>query len=555
MTLLQGVVVVLSLVGCSLPAHTQVAFVPPTATANSRFISLTPTQIAVFQDSLNSISDQAHITIVTEGTPLKPRLNTLAASKLRSEVAASSAIAALATAYDYNVQRVSGVFVLTKRYSLPQDLPCVTLAECSQAGQHIAGLLDAFNPHFAQSSYMDGPDGEKDAIVRFFASLSPLQLAAAQSKMLRYGDLLPDQKNIVTSLCLFPIIQMPSNRVTETSGYLDSAGKGAITLRDEQNYPGLFLIIPGSTSKSVQYVSLSSGVAFSEQPGVSSLSSPAFGGPQPTAPATLGSVMATLGTIGGQKPLAASSISGKPVMAFGLKYAKPKDVMSALAALYGLRNGAAPSGSPQLEPPYIPAPLELKQLNAALWATVPASFDRTLHLQVADSEIIYSEPGLEATPPNGLPADKVKEYAVFQSSQAEMKSRMIPNRIKQEAASRLLAAILPQVKKLGPKAHISVAALDDGARNALAALLMADITTDLQNSFGSQSKQSVMNCFDNMDQTIIWTEPGAAAHVYGQIVPSFNLIGTDPYTNKQIALGGVQYTSHEYSDLDPKPAK
>ena len=476
-------------------------------------VRLTPGDAANFQAALASLSNQAQVTIISEGIPLKSNLETKAALSLTKPLEIGAAIAVLATAYDYDVQRVSSVFVLTKKYSDPRDLPCVTLAECCEAANNIVSVLDVFSPHFAESVYANGPNGQMDAIVNFFAGLSPSQLKAAQSRTLQYGTLSPDQQALVKELFLFAFIQQPEDRVANASDYITAAGKDTITLQDERGDAGLFLVLPSNPPALPLYLSLLGKVPpLNPQDALLAPPVPVSNGLKDLLPVTLGAIVAELGPIDGQKPVAAPSVSGKPAMAFGLKYAAPKDVMLALAALYGLQNGVSTSAGLQLEPLSVVSPSDIGQLNTALWTAVPAAYDRALHLQM--------------------------------SSDGTMSGTLLPAETQQEAGRRLLVAIQPQIKKSGHLVRVPVSSLDEGAKSALAELLMTNLISTLQYGFVGQSKQSVINCLSNMNQTIIYTDLNAVANVYGRTVPSFNLIGTDPHNNQQIGLGGVRYVSH-----------
>lgn len=484
-----------------------------TNSTSSTQVQLSSGDAANFQSALASLSAQAHVTIVSEGMPLKPHLEAKVTSSLTKPMETGVAITALATAYDYDAQQTSGVFVLTKKYSDPRDLPCVTLAECREAAKNIVSVLDVFSPHFAESVYANGPRGEKDAIVNFFAGLSSSQLKAAEARTLQYGTLSPDQQSIVKNLFLFMFIQQPGDGVADASNSLAAADKGTITLRAERGDPGLFLALPGTFSANLTYVTLLNKIPLINQQGAPiALPTPVPNSQENLPPVTLGAIVAKLDPISGRKPVAAPSISGKPAMAFGVKYTTPKNVMLALAALYGLHNGVSTSGGLQLEPLPVTLPLDISQLNTALWTAVPVSYDRILHLQTSSDG-----------PTNGT---------------------TLPSEIQEEAGRLLLAAIQPQIKKSGQLVRVPVPSLNESAKDALAVLLMPNLISELQYRFTGHPNESIINCLGNMNQTIIYTDPNAAANVYGQIVPSFNLIGTDPYTNKQIGLGGVQYFSH-----------
>ena len=502
----------------------------------SPLVHLTPAQTARFQTALTSLSNQAKVAIVTEGEPLNPSIQ-ITIPDLTSGTSVSTAITSLAGAYDYNTQMVSGVFVLTKKYSDPKDMPCVTLRECHKAAQTIARMLDTFSPHFQESVYADGPDGQKDAIVKFFHSLSPSQLEAAQSKTLLYGGLSSGQQNIVNSLLFFPLIQRPADKVMTAGGYLDNADKSAVTLLDDRGYSSLFLALPGkSASATLTYLPLLGGVSPPGQRNPFLNLAPAA----PISPKslssnllTLSAVVKTLGPIDGQKPTVDPAVGNKPIMAFGLKYSNPGDVLHALVALYGLRDGVSDIGDPQIEPPYVPSPSRYSQVSASVWAALPISFSRALHIETgtpAETSATVATDG-EPSASGDLPREE--------------DDMLLPGKIQQEAGRCLLADIQPQVKIAGQNARVAVSSLDNDARRALAVLLMTNLVSALQNGFSGEVNQSVMACIDNMDQTIIYTVPAETADVNGEYVPSFYLVGTDPQTMEQVGLGSVRYISRD----------
>ena len=116
-------------------------------------------------------------------------------------------------------------------------------------------ILDTFSPHFQGdiSGIGSDPDSQRDAILSFFNSLSPAQLAAAQAKTLRYGDLLPDQQAPVWSIMMYQFVQIPFDRTQAQINDLMQVSHMMLTAHNEYKQAGVYREVPafsGSTQKS-----------------------------------------------------------------------------------------------------------------------------------------------------------------------------------------------------------------------------------------------------------------------------------------------------------------
>ncbi len=494
------------------------------------FVRLTPSEARQFQRALASLASQGHVALVAEGAPLRTELGTAAVSDLTSEMSLDQAVSKIASAYDYDAQRRGSVFVLTKRYTDIHDLPCVTLEECRRAVDNLSRVLNTFSPDFATSIYTNGPDGRRDAVVSFFQSLSPAQVQAAQNKTLRYGSLSPAQQMLIQNLFLYQYVQMPLEKVNDVIGRLDYAPKSALKLRNGNGYSGLFMEVPNFNAGGVPVLfPLTSGLTPLDQPQPSMIRVPLPPGanPDPSEATTLGKIVAALKPVRGKSPVVDASLADKPVTAAGMDSVSSLDMLNALSALYDLDLEDKNVGRPRLMPQPVLLPTGLKEIDAAVWASLPVSYARALHIAPVDPDT-HNASGSPLTP---------KDFREL------MQSMQLPAGFQQEANERLLLAVQPQLKKRGLSARVPVSSLDSNAKAALAISLMTELIATLHDGFSGPPHENVLDCLDDMDQTIIYTVPGEDAQINHQDVPSIYLEGTDPYSGQQVGLGGVRYFS------------
>ena len=519
----------------AIVAH--VFVIPPQVSAapspsSMSLVHLAPSDARQFQRAMASLASQAHVALVAEGVPLKPALSAAEAVNLTAEMPLDQAVSKMAAAYDYDAQRQGSVFVLIKRYSDSHDLPCVTLAECQRAADDLSDVLNVFNPNFATSIYANGPDGRREAVVSFFESLSPAQLQSAQNKTLYYGSLSPSQQAIIQKIFLYQYVQSPLDEVKGAINYLDYAPQSAIKARDENGYSGLFMEVPNLYAGGPpNLLSLSGGLTPLDRPQPSMVRAlpPASVDAVLLQPTTLRKLTSGLKPVNGKLPLVDASLADKPVTVAGIDNAETMAVLKALAALYGLDLEAPASERPRLKPHAVLLPTSLKEIDAAVWASLPVSYVRALHIAPAVASI---------------PAKPSASAAALPDFPNQMRLMQLPASLQQEANNRLLLAIQPPLKKQGLSVRVPVKSLDSSTQAALAISLMTTVIATLHDGFSGSPHQSVLNCVDNMNQTVIYTVQGEDAHFSSQDVPSLYLEGTDLDTKQHVGLGGVRYFSN-----------
>ncbi len=498
-------------------------------------VHLTSSDASQFQLALASLASQGHVALVAEGIPFKSKFAVADAADLTAQMPLDQAVSKMAAAYDYDAQRQGNVFVLTKRYTNSHDLPCVTLKECRLAADNLSAVLGTFNPNFATSVYAGGPDGRRDAVVSFFRSLSPAQLQAAQNKTLYYGNLSPSQQSLVQGLFLYQYVQMPLDKVSDVIANLDYAPQSALKVRNEDGYSGLFMEVPNINANAPPVLSsLTAGLTPLDRPQPSMIRVPplSIADPLPSESTTLGAIVAALKPVDGKAPAVDASLIDKPVTAAGIGNVGSMNMMHALSALYGLDLEEIYEERPLLKPQAVRLPGNLGEIDAAVWASLPVSYMRALHIAHIDPR---------PTPNAGVPHAATEE----ETFQQQMRSMQLPSDFQQEANERLLLAMQPQLKKQGLNVRVAVSSLDKQEKTALAVSLMTNLISALYEGFSGSPHQSVLDCVGNMDQTIIYTVPGEDAQINNQDVPSIYLEGTDPITGQQVGLGGVRYFSQK----------
>ena len=510
------------------------------APAATPAVSLTKEQSSHFQDALTSLATQAHIAIAAEGAPLHPRLAGTAIPDLTIPMPISQALTILGAAYDYDVQRQDGgVFVLTKRYSDPRDLPCVTLPECQASLQDVSQILDTFSPHFQESVYLAGPDTQRDTVISFFNSLSPAQLAAAQASGLRYGDLLPNQQTLVWNFVMYGLIQIPLEqaRISE----LMQAPHTMLAARNEYKQVGIYreaLGFDGSTKVLVPLPGQPSGYPLDAAGNRIPEPPPEWLGVAPLVPAgaakplTLAEAVASLPPIHKQQAVVDKPLQSKPVTVAGLTNAAPMQVLEAFKTLYGLRIGASDKSAPMLMRQAPTMPDKISAIAADIWQALPASYTRAID---ADARPKAAQaPASPWMPPPNI-------FTLDMEQQARLNEAVEENQ--HESIRRLRLAMQPYLKGRGPDARVPVSSLSEEDRGVLAVAMMGQTVLALRNAFIETGTKKSIDCLDEIDDMLISTVPSELAHQKGLAIPSLylNMRHSGPSGTEIMSMGGIRY--------------
>lgn len=509
----------------------------PDGAPQKSLVHLSLAQSASFSEALDALAAQGHVAIVAEGAPRVPRLPKKDTQDLTTPLPLPDAVTKLAASFDYDVQEQDNVYILTKRYTDPKEMPCVTLEECDQAFKDILTLLDPFNPNFDEAS---DDHSQRSTVIAFFESLSPRQSQGARTKTLRYGELGPEQQKIVENIFLYGFVQFPTYKLRDTVRVLDYAPGSVLTGKDK-GYNALFIEAPTQTNKSLRYFqSLEGGVTPLDraQPTLILPKQPETGSPSVPAPMTLETLVALLPHTG-PPAVVDAPLKGKPVSVAGLSNVSAMDVLRALKVLYDLRIGASDAGGNKLMRQIIPPTDSLRDLGPNIWSLLPISIIRAIDPK--DAFVAQDTPTGESKTENPAEALRRAQAEANRRFQQQMRSHRLLPALWSESVHQVLIGVQPQLRSGGLSVRIPVKALDGTTRSALAMALTVSALEELQSGFTGQINRNVVDCLDDMNNTLVYTNPAQVSVVHGQTIPSLHFEGTDPYTKQKIGLGGVSF--------------
>lgn len=521
----------------------------PDAARQKPLVHLSLAQSGSFSDAIDALAAQGHVAIVAEGAPLVPHLPKKDTQDLTSPLLLSLAVAKIAASFDYDVQKqddANDVFVLTKRYTDPKEMPCVTLEECDQVFKDILTLLGPFNPNFDEAS---DEHSQHVAFITFFSSLSPRQLREVRTKTLYYGELNSDQQKMIESFILYGFVQTPTYALRDALDLLDYA-PGSVLTGTDQGQNALFIEVPMPADKSRHYYHLlrgGGGRVFAPKAAQPTLILPSLpkqgeeNAPAAPAPMTLETLVGLL-PHAGPPAVVDAPLKDKPVSVAGLGNVPAMAVLRALKVLYNLRIGASDAGGNKLMRHILPPTGSLRDLGPNIWSLLPVSLIRALHSEEAP-------PG--PAPPTGedkaenkaeTPAEALQRgQEAMQRFQRQMQARRSLPALWSESVHQVLVGVQPQLRSGGLSVRIPVKALDRTTRSALAVALSVSVLEDIQSAFTGQRNRNIMDCLDDMNSILIYTVPAEAGIIHGQTVPSIHIEGNDPYTKQHIGLGGSMF--------------
>jgi len=456
-------------------------------------VQITDKQAHSFHEALSALAQQAHVTFVVEAEPLHLTLGPTTRIDLTPDgEPLSSLVPKVAAAYDYEATRSGSVFLLTKRFSDPADIPDVTLAECSQAMDDVALILAPFDPHFKRGQIEKSP-----AIQDLLSSLTPEQMAALQDKQhgLAVASLPPNQQQGVEQLVLFLYVQLPLGNTTSAMQQVKSVSQGTpvfcrrnfsdvapgaskVGLGDIHLFGIKFLDI---SAGKVSFIPLSKPNNISSSQGAIAVTWSGFTNgkailsdndptdpPPPALPVphsgaavtavnseTLREVVARLNVGTASKPKLAvdAALAPKRVAVFGEQFTPPLRIFDALAELYGLRvRHSDDEKSLRLARRLFQVPLTPEGISLAIQALMPAPLIR------ARQNYLGRQPA--------------------------------PLHI---AAVRALRTVIEPKLKASKTGRVSLSELSSRENMALATALMADTARTLEDAFSQPFPPGVLN--------------------------------------------------------------
>ena len=147
-----------------------------------------------FEAAFTAISQRAKVTIIAEGVPFHATLTDDQRSALGQSLPADApaplaeTVAKIAAAFDYDAEQINAhTFLLRKRYSDENDLPCVTYEEVVHSLRSILNITNKYAP-FIPANKILPPE-------RYYRSLSDDQKKRAVDGLM-FADLTPEQQNL-----------------------------------------------------------------------------------------------------------------------------------------------------------------------------------------------------------------------------------------------------------------------------------------------------------------------------------------------------------------------
>jgi len=481
------------LIPCATLLAQNVSVTPATRPPVKPNIQLTSKEVRSFRLAFSTLANKAHVTFIIEAEPLRPTLgpNTHIGLPPDGEPL-STLVPKIADAYDYEATRSGNVFILTKRFSAPEDIPDVTLAECAQAMDDVAFVVAPFDPHFKRGQVEKSP-----AMQDLLSSLTPEQITALQDKQhgLAVASLPPSQQQEAEPLVLFLYVQLPLGNTAPAMQQIRSVG-GAVPVFCRRNFGDVvpdsskmglgdinlfgieFLDVPASKTRFIPLSkpdSISSnGDGFSLMWDTSVNGKPVMSSPDPTDPPppavpvshspmsvnvvnseTLGEVVARLnvGTGGKPKITVDAALAPKRVAVFGEEFTPPLKILDALAELYGLRvRHSDDEKTLRLTRRLFQVPLTPEGISLAIQAIMPAPLIR------ARQNYLGRQPA--------------------------------PLHI---AAVRALRTVIEPKLKASKTGRVALSELSSRENMALAAALMADTAGTLEDAFSQPLPPGVLN--------------------------------------------------------------
>lgn len=491
-------------------------------------VSIVRPEATSFQDNLKAISEQANVGFVAEGEPLKAVFTQDAIVRLQEGVPLSEAVSIVANGFDYSVEQRDNLFVLRKRFSLPEDLPVITLQEALLSLRNIVRLSSPYNPKFTEMTNKAYPPA-----AYMMSSLTPQQMRslAAGIPVSSFG---PQQRAEVWRIARYFYVQHPIQEVEATYQDLKTINQqDPVFCWTERNELRVFGYETFQGPKSEPFhASLSHWGQFYSGRGRIMYSYPTTNGkrvvpPDPTEPfapksgqassevpvaATLAQLAVGLNQRSDAKETMAveEGLATKTAIVVGDNHATPNQVLRALAAVYGLRVLTRKEGELLLTWPRGVAAGNIRVLKSALLQSFPDPMRRAFSARLPD-------PKSEALP---LPPDY----------------RSVSLLLRNAAIKRFRTLVEPKVKA-SKEGRVALSELSDEERNVFAVVILSGCAGAL----ASFADQPVPDYITNFNDVVVTggLSPGKEGDekfnlFLSQRTPEGNL-------NRGVGFGNVDY--------------
>ncbi|MCW3096383.1 MAG: hypothetical protein JWL77_2001 [Chthonomonadaceae bacterium] len=443
------------------PALGQGQVAPPSSSQN--VIVLPSDQ---FCSDLEILARRLRIAFVAEGEPVFVNKEVPVPS-LDKNLTTDNVVREVADYFDYSAVRKGNVYLLTKRYTNPSDLPDVTSEECRAAIKSIVKILAEYNPKIPSDTRAGTPEA---AIITL---LTADQLTKLGTDGLPVSDLTPAQHAELWRLARKFYLQNEADQCEQLLDELESRNPADPTFH-WQTVANVHAF--GYDTRSMMYnkimffpvsdshrLGVSPGGTVLPRTGTRTVGGVVVAIPDPTDPnalpaqvklflddkakslhcVTLSDAIAALNGPSGNgvtykvDPM----FTAKHVTLVGTDQLSGDALMQALAAVYGLRVAHNEDGRIVLTRPLVIEATQISELGRALASAIPAPINREIQAG-ALSSLIRNQPG----PPRS------HEYQSH------------GNALCRSAMQRFRYIAEPQVKSQ-PEAQLTLSKLGDRARS------------------------------------------------------------------------------------------
>ena len=500
-----------------LTAHAQTT----RATAPSYTSSLSEVKSA-----FENAAQKAHVAFIVEGEPYKKTLTAKEAESLeaaQNTVSPEDFAAQVALAYDYKVmgQTSPSVFVLHKRYTNPDDLPYVSLAEVRVVFNDIGRLYQGFLPPGITSASFPNAN-----MFAFADSLYPEQIKALEDEKrgILVKDLSQTQRDQIFCIPLDMVIQGPYSTIrklqAQTEGLLGPSASVGRAWSNEGVFKegqaetrlrfGYVIPNPNSTSRYLRPLNIPAislkGQETSELTPIATFFSDDNDPTNPNAAAATLPIEPRLSiplreavqqlqarAKNAKNPVAIDDeIANHPVFLINPKAAAPEDLVQSLPSVYGFVLTTKSDGSRRLSRGRFPKAKTIADIQLSLQALLPASFTRALNwrdpleterrMREIDQRLmlmgVWISTPMTAKQTEALDAPQKKEAEALQKEWAELSKHKetlhSPEALRWAAIRFLRSRVEPRLHA-GKPSVMPLRLLGEEEKAALADVLLTDL--------------------------------------------------------------------------------
>jgi hypothetical protein len=513
------------------------ATIPPAASEQKTTLSAAD----LFSKDLEILSKRLGVAFVAEGQPY-PLPSSGPVPTLSEKLSQADAVQEVANYFDYSAVRQGDAYLLTKRYTSPEDMPDVTPEECRLGLKSILTLVTPLNPHYPPGT------GAGEPRAQIAHMLSPEQLERLAKDGVPVSELTPEQHKEVWKLALYGYIQTTAIQIEQDAAQFENRHP-ADPFFHHQTFLKMDVFgydVRSPTLNKMVFIQLSDrnrvdvysdGRAVLRDPSFSTIDGvkvPNKDGPDITDPSALSDAMKQFlddknrSAHATSLSEAISALNGRPanhvvykvdpmyatkhVTLVSAEKLPAAALMHALAAVYGLRVVEQEDGSVLLTHPSVFQAKGISDLGRAIRSAIPAPIFRALQ----SAQIVAEKARLARMAANGDPSPRGRRPQVSAMSNSAMR------------IFRYLAE--PQVKSQA-EGKLALSRLDERARN----LFEFAPTVPRYSQAYSMADSPVPPYLTDFDHSVL--TGGISTNPDGATRFSFNITFTDPATGIHSGTG------------------